>query len=361
MLIKDNNPERDYWDVLKGIGVICIVIGHCWMKLQNFVYLFHIPMFFFISGYMYSERKYGDDPFLNMSNRIKSSWLKYVFLMITFILLHNNFNDVGMLTLGGGHYEKIDVLQQCAKAVVGCADEFLVSPLWFVPVLILTSTLLGFVVYVSRILEKIFRTPIIKFLFQFIVVVVSSVFGYFLIERQIFLAANIQIAFAALPFLWLGYVVRNYLSEFKRFLNIGLTIIFLIILIYVSKDYLMSFINAIVFEYMYITAVMGIYVCMYLAKIIAKVDWIKRCFILLGRESFFMMATHYFVLRVFDKWYSLQNEALGQEYYNTLPVSNDEFVPIYLLLGILLPTIVFVIYDFVVHKMRSYFAVRKEL
>ena len=36
------------------------------MPVQNFVYLFHVPLFFFISGYMYNEQKYGDAPYDNL-------------------------------------------------------------------------------------------------------------------------------------------------------------------------------------------------------------------------------------------------------------------------------------------------------
>ena len=55
--ISVQRPDREYWNIMKGIGIICVVIGHSWMQMQNFVYAFHMPLFFFISGYLYDEEK----------------------------------------------------------------------------------------------------------------------------------------------------------------------------------------------------------------------------------------------------------------------------------------------------------------
>lgn len=51
------NPHIDF---LKGITIIAVVIGHCWTvdkSLHNFVYSFHMPFFFCISGYLFSNRE----------------------------------------------------------------------------------------------------------------------------------------------------------------------------------------------------------------------------------------------------------------------------------------------------------------
>ena len=43
-------PDRRYWNVLKGIGILCVVLGHACSWAHDFVYEFHIPLFFFISA-----------------------------------------------------------------------------------------------------------------------------------------------------------------------------------------------------------------------------------------------------------------------------------------------------------------------
>ena len=40
-----------YWDIVKGIGIIAIVLGHSCYFAVGFVYLFHLALFFFVSGH----------------------------------------------------------------------------------------------------------------------------------------------------------------------------------------------------------------------------------------------------------------------------------------------------------------------
>ena len=61
----------DLVDSLKGIGMISIIIGHsvsilpitC-LKIGCFVYLYHIMLFFFSTGFLYDERNNSDIRFL---------------------------------------------------------------------------------------------------------------------------------------------------------------------------------------------------------------------------------------------------------------------------------------------------------
>lgn len=51
--------EREtYIDIAKGIGIILVVIGHLHginHIIHDFFYLFHMPLFFIISGYLYNH------------------------------------------------------------------------------------------------------------------------------------------------------------------------------------------------------------------------------------------------------------------------------------------------------------------
>lgn len=52
--------EREtYIDIAKGIGIILVVIGHLHginHIIHDFFYLFHMPLFFIISGYLYNHK-----------------------------------------------------------------------------------------------------------------------------------------------------------------------------------------------------------------------------------------------------------------------------------------------------------------
>lgn len=47
----------DWVDCLRGFGLLCVVVGHMQMprSLITYIYCFHMPLFFFLSGYLYNQ------------------------------------------------------------------------------------------------------------------------------------------------------------------------------------------------------------------------------------------------------------------------------------------------------------------
>ncbi|WP_172173856.1 acyltransferase family protein [Paraburkholderia elongata] len=53
-MIRHLTDRKQWVDILKGIGIICVVIGHTIPGYPKaFVYLFHMPLFFFLSGQLF--------------------------------------------------------------------------------------------------------------------------------------------------------------------------------------------------------------------------------------------------------------------------------------------------------------------
>ena len=53
--------KRIYWiDNLKAIGIFLVVLGHCPInpQIRHYIYSFHMPLFFFISGYLFNRNRY---------------------------------------------------------------------------------------------------------------------------------------------------------------------------------------------------------------------------------------------------------------------------------------------------------------
>ena len=57
----DNYKRINWIDQAKGIGILLVVIGHMNIPqdLSKIIFSFHMPLFFFISGYLYNEKKYS--------------------------------------------------------------------------------------------------------------------------------------------------------------------------------------------------------------------------------------------------------------------------------------------------------------
>lgn len=87
-------------DIIKGLGIILIVAGHSGSPVYNFVYLFHVAIFFIASGYCYNP-KYSENlssVFSFIAKKFKTLWLPYVLCNSLFVLLHNFFIKIHVYT-----------------------------------------------------------------------------------------------------------------------------------------------------------------------------------------------------------------------------------------------------------------------
>lgn len=56
----DKLKKRDtYWDVIKGIGILSIVLGHSQLFHLE-VSWYQIPIFFLVAGYLFKEESVDD-------------------------------------------------------------------------------------------------------------------------------------------------------------------------------------------------------------------------------------------------------------------------------------------------------------
>ena len=61
----ENKERIEYIDLFKGIGIVLMIINHAWFigVFYNFSHAFHMPMFFIISGFLYSKKIKDKDSF----------------------------------------------------------------------------------------------------------------------------------------------------------------------------------------------------------------------------------------------------------------------------------------------------------
>lgn len=120
-----NSQENDrllWCDSLKGIGVILVIIGHLLYGsrlkgINFFIYSFHVPMFFMLSGFM--VRKY-DSAYAFFRKRFKRCFVPY--LAFTFI---------GILPLGLFLYSEGKSILDIIIDFSFFYGETTNSPLWF--------------------------------------------------------------------------------------------------------------------------------------------------------------------------------------------------------------------------------------
>lgn len=84
--------------MIKGIGIILMVMGHSGFPFTKYIYLFHMSIFFIASGYLYKDKDSDTlySIFKFIFRKIKSLWLPYVGGMILFTMFHNVFMRIGI-------------------------------------------------------------------------------------------------------------------------------------------------------------------------------------------------------------------------------------------------------------------------
>lgn len=78
---------------MKAIGIILMVFMHCtnnFPHLRNFIYMFHMPLFFFVAGYCF-KASYLNSPLNFITKRMKSIWWPYAKFCGLLVLFHNVF------------------------------------------------------------------------------------------------------------------------------------------------------------------------------------------------------------------------------------------------------------------------------
>lgn len=340
-----SSKNKEYWNIVKGIGILSIVIGHINKTLSSYVYLFHLVIFFFVSGYLYSEDKYGDNPFLNFMSRLKTNWKKYFAFSTIYVLLHNIFLQIGII-INTTKYSFIDIIMQLINSMLLQCYETLAGALWFVPVLILASTLFGSIIFFGRKISKMFNKKWLKHIIIILIGIAFSIIGVIMNMKNMGLFYHSQTSILVIPIFIIAYYVR-YIKDINPFLKWYAfipSIIFLYLCvnkfswsIELSENHIPSYM-------FYVISIVGIYICLYLSKILLKLKYIKKYFMLIGKYSFEIMALHFFCIKLTDVVYAGIKGETNSLVYGIFPTAYNEIWLIYVIVGTLLPCIIMILY-----------------
>lgn len=190
----NSGKERvHFFDIAKGIAIICIILGHLNNSAINrVVFTFHVPVFFFITGY-FMNSKYGMKAYAK--NKFRTLIVPYIVTCIAIII-------IGTLE-GIIQGDAVSALMKwCYAALYGAGDSYNepfyipgIGAIWF-----LWATFWGCIfLRTSLQVERHVRLGIIIGLF---------VLGHF--SRQIFwFPLSIQAGACAVLFMYIGYIARN--------------------------------------------------------------------------------------------------------------------------------------------------------
>lgn len=141
-------PKRiEYLDIARGIGILLVVLGHNDFGaispfFHQVIYSFHIPLFFFLSGYFINTSL----SFFDYSKKRFHSILKpYLFTIFLIYFTSISFEKMGFQTAIG----------RIIKSLYGSIDYIDWAQLWFLPNLFVVSLYAFiFIVVVSKLRNR---------------------------------------------------------------------------------------------------------------------------------------------------------------------------------------------------------------
>jgi len=130
--------ERYEWlDIIRGIGIICVVVGHVAPQyVAKWIYIFHMPLFFVASGLTHS-RKNTWDLARQRADRLLRPYFSYLLILL---LIPGFFGAVSSSL--GAHEILYSIMVVIGRFLLG--GRFLVGILgvfWFVTCLYITQVL----------------------------------------------------------------------------------------------------------------------------------------------------------------------------------------------------------------------------
>ena len=319
----------DWVDMARGVGIFLVVLGHV-AKLPNFIglyiYTFHLPLFFLLSGYLFNPAKYtGFRAFItSRAQRLVFPYVLFSVLSFFFFLLLNWRSVIGSGLLSSQLYYFFGGL---IFAVRGTAWTEHSGALWFLACLFFTE--IFFYLIIHKIKGNHFSLLKILLIISVVAYLYSKLFNYPL-------PWSIDASLTATVFYGLGFLIKekNIINFIKPSFGIVATLFLVNFWAGITNKpvdmFSGSYGNYFLF---YIAAFAGT------AMVITVVRLIKKCPTLsfLGQNSLAIMGLHFYIgITLADlifKYCSLNNLFFAINYSSRIYILRDLFLLLLVSIG----------------------------
>ena len=156
----------DEIDVIKAIGIILMVVGHAEAPMKQFLYLFHMAIFFIASGFFFKPSSSDSHKAVakTLLKKLRQLWVPYVVWNTIYTLLSNLFLRCNIYTdnpallqyISGNHvtlHESMPVasmIQNILKGLLFLGNTEMGGAFWFLKILFLVSVSYCFAAYLIK-------------------------------------------------------------------------------------------------------------------------------------------------------------------------------------------------------------------
>lgn len=342
------------FSIAKGIAIIAMVAGHAEAPelITNFIYTWHMPLFFITAGYFFTPR-HAADPWTFVSRRFKGLYLPFITWSLVFLVLHNLWFQFDILNETYGNWtggvthpyswkEAMTRLVMIFTSMSGY-DEFMAGAFWFFRGLLVSSVL--FMVLYRLLVAKNGITPARATALICIGAVAFTAFRLF----------NGGIAVKGYPngfwretwgifFFGMGVIYRTYEPRIPR--HWSLCLLYFGLLCGAAWLHLSGMNNGAKVRDLWslpLTGCLGFLMVMYVSEVIAhKENVLSRLLVFIGENTLYVFIFHIISFKLVSLakiwWYGLDFRQIGCHmviHYN----HTDFFWVVYTVVGVAVPLV----------------------
>lgn len=289
--------------IAKAIGIILMVIGHsgCPQFVNNLIYLFHMPLFFFCSGIFFTEMTTNESVFLYLKKKFRGLYVPFVKWSILFLLLHNLLLGVGIYNHsygyeGGASYYKVYEMSQRLFLILFTMHgyEDLLGGFWFIRALFISSLLIAFVSIVLK------TKPRYKYELECLLFLVMTILIRRIVPDPEYWR-DISMGALGAMFYMAGFLLKQYDSVWKNKKGAVICCIPLLFSLYHFKDGVAmgcGYNKVLLFS---ISAISGSMLILYISKLIEDIDTmplIKNSLYYIGNHTLDILALHFLSFKI---------------------------------------------------------------
>ena len=320
-------------DVLKGIGIISVVLGHAMNTdnfsapiiemIRRFVYTYHLAIFFFCTGYLLKITTYKD-----IIKRFLKQYKMFILICLNSFLFLPLWIKENMIV--NCNIKSICVIVK--NVLFFRQDGFYVGAMWFVPFMAVT-VLMYSVIYL--LFYNNYRNGF------YVIVIILGVIGLLMVPYKGIGGYYKWIAMLMIPIMTLGKVYKKYenqLDAINVYIIVPVVSLILVILycgnnqIELSKGLIYSRVG------FYPLSCLGILLCIVIKNLIIKFNVLEKIISKIGNYSMFIMGYHFIIFKCIDVVISKINN-VSIEQLNLFPFSFPQMRIIYFVGGIFIPVI----------------------
>lgn len=166
-IVLSRNPQLDF---LRGAAMFLVVLGHSGFCGSQFIYLFHVPAFFIVSGALFKVKE--QKPFAQLGQKVRRLYLPNFWFGLLFVALHNAFCSAGFYPFGTEYSTLTDWGRAIAKVLIW-GNEKMGGALWFLRSLFVTYLIYWLVEMICRFSKNDKSRKIVRWVLNVSIVVLG--------------------------------------------------------------------------------------------------------------------------------------------------------------------------------------------